>query len=78
MGAKVDMEEYRVVSAMEANTFAQEHGLAFIETSALSGENVDEAFMKGARTILHRIDTGMCVALPFLQWVVNIYRFDFA
>ncbi|TPX43900.1 hypothetical protein SeLEV6574_g04815 [Synchytrium endobioticum] len=58
VGAKADMEEYRVISAMEANTFAQEHGLAFIETSALSGDNVEEVFMKGARSILHRIDTG--------------------
>ncbi|TPX37116.1 hypothetical protein SmJEL517_g00964 [Synchytrium microbalum] len=58
VGAKVDMEEYRVVSVMEANTFAQEHGLMFVETSALSDENVEEAFMKGARSILHRIDTG--------------------
>lgn len=30
----------------------------FLETSALTGENVEEAFLKCARTILNKIDSG--------------------
>ena len=32
--------------------------LSFLETSALTGENVEEVFMKCARTILAKIDAG--------------------
>lgn len=38
-----------VVSAVE---------LMFLETSALTGENVEEGFLKCARTILNKIDSG--------------------
>lgn len=30
----------------------------FLETSALTGENVEEGFLKCARTILNKIDSG--------------------
>jgi len=30
----------------------------FLETSALTGENVEEAFLKCSRTILGKIETG--------------------
>lgn len=30
----------------------------FLETSALTGENVEEAFLKCARTILNKIESG--------------------
>lgn len=33
--------------------------LMFLETSALTGENVEEAFLKCARTILNKIESGM-------------------
>uniref|UniRef100_A0A1I8A5N5 S-AdoMet_synt_N domain-containing protein n=1 Tax=Steinernema glaseri TaxID=37863 RepID=A0A1I8A5N5_9BILA len=32
--------------------------MAFIETSALSGENVEDAFLKCAKTILVKLDSG--------------------
>lgn len=32
--------------------------LMFLETSALTGENVEEAFLKCARTILNKIESG--------------------
>lgn len=32
--------------------------LMFLETSALTGENVEEAFLKCSRTILGKIETG--------------------
>lgn len=34
----------------------------FLETSALTGENVEEAFLKCSRTILGKIETGKLVA----------------
>ena len=33
--------------------------LMFLETSALTGENVEEAFLKCARSILSKVDAGM-------------------
>lgn len=38
--------------------FAQENDLVFIETSAKTGENVEEAFLKCSKTILAKIETG--------------------
>ena len=38
--------------------FAQEHDLVFCETSAKTGENVEEAFLKCSKTILAKIETG--------------------
>ena len=38
--------------------FAQENDLVFVETSAKSGENVEEAFLKCSKTILAKIETG--------------------
>ena len=38
--------------------FAQEHDLIFLETSAKTGESVEEAFLKCSKTILAKIETG--------------------
>ena len=38
--------------------FAQEHDLIFLETSAKTGECVEEAFLKCSKTILAKIETG--------------------
>jgi len=43
---------------MEASRFAQENDLIFLESSALTGEGVQEVFLKCARTILTKIETG--------------------
>lgn len=40
--------------------------LMFLETSALTGENVEEAFLKCARTILNKIDSGEAPDCP--EW----------
>lgn len=57
-GNKVDLEADREVTFLEASRFAQENEMMFLETSALSGLNVDEAFLKCAKTILNKIDCG--------------------
>ncbi|CAE6463303.1 unnamed protein product [Rhizoctonia solani] len=49
----------REVSRAEAEKFAQEEGLLFIEASAKTGENVDRAFEEATRDILHKIRQGV-------------------
>ncbi|XP_003384407.1 PREDICTED: ras-related protein Rab-4B-like [Amphimedon queenslandica] len=58
VGNKKDLESDREVTFMEASRFAQENELAFLETSALTGENVEEVFQKCTRSILTKIDAG--------------------
>ncbi|KND01106.1 small GTP-binding protein domain [Spizellomyces punctatus DAOM BR117] len=58
VGNKMDLEEYREVSFGEATEWANEEGLVHVETSALTGEGVEEAFLTGARSILSAIETG--------------------
>eukprot|EP01119_Soliformovum_irregulare_P006698 TRINITY_DN18_c1_g1_i1.p1 TRINITY_DN18_c1_g1~~TRINITY_DN18_c1_g1_i1.p1 ORF type:complete len:212 (+),score=50.09 TRINITY_DN18_c1_g1_i1:135-770(+) len=58
VGNKIDLTNDREVTFMEASRFAQEHDLIFLETSALTGEGVSEVFLKCARTILTKIETG--------------------
>merc|ERR1711874_118615 len=52
VGNKEDLEDEREVTFLEASRFAQEHDLVFCETSAKTGENVEEAFLKCSKTIL--------------------------
>jgi GTPase SAR1 family protein len=71
VGNKTDLQEDREVTFLEASRFAQENGaypivelantsdLMFIETSAKTGENVEEVFVKCAKTILNKIESGM-------------------
>lgn len=58
VGNKADLED-REVTFLEASRFAQENGLMFLETSALTGEGVEEVFLKCSRTILSKIVQGI-------------------
>lgn len=58
VGNKRDLEGEREVTFLEASRFAQENDLMFLETSALTGENVEETFLKCARNILTKIESG--------------------
>ena len=44
IGNKVDLEDKREVSTEEAQKFADDYGLPYFETSALTGKGVKEAF----------------------------------
>ncbi|KAF1863596.1 hypothetical protein Lal_00030662 [Lupinus albus] len=46
VGNKGDLVDQRLVPAEDAVEFAEEQGLFFSETSALSGDNVENAFLK--------------------------------
>lgn len=58
VGNKKDLEEEREVTFLEASRFAQDNELLFLETSALTGDNVEETFLKCARSILMKIESG--------------------
>ncbi len=42
---KVDLEDSRVVSLEEGQTWAKEHNHLYVESSALTGENVEESYV---------------------------------
>ncbi|XP_078447308.1 ras-related protein RABA2a-like [Wolffia australiana] len=44
IGNKTDLEQLRAIPVEEAKSFAQREGLFFIETSALTATNVEQAF----------------------------------
>eukprot|EP01098_Paradermamoeba_levis_P014319 TRINITY_DN6791_c0_g3_i1.p1 TRINITY_DN6791_c0_g3~~TRINITY_DN6791_c0_g3_i1.p1 ORF type:complete len:226 (+),score=44.28 TRINITY_DN6791_c0_g3_i1:201-878(+) len=58
IGNKADLENRRAVSTSEAQEFAKKHGLFFLETSAKTAANVDEAFVATAKQIYHKIEVG--------------------
>jgi len=53
VGNKSDLKHLREVSTEEATEFAQKNGLLFMETSALDGDKVEEAFQQLITTIYH-------------------------
>ena len=53
------LQHRRAVSTEEGEQFAKEHGLVFLETSAKTAHNVEEAFINTARKIYEKIETGV-------------------
>jgi len=58
IGNKADLDASRDVTRDEAEEFAREHGLTFLETSAKNGDNVEEAFLQTAQAIYQKIQEG--------------------
>ncbi|KAK8870216.1 hypothetical protein M9Y10_008093 [Tritrichomonas musculus] len=54
IGNKSDLVDQRNVSNVEAESFAQLHQLTYLETSALGGENIQEAFQRTAAAVYRR------------------------
>merc|ERR1712038_1669180 len=59
MGNKSDLEARRDVKREEGEAFAREHGLIFMETSAKTAANVEEAFNNTAKDIYQKIQDGV-------------------
>ncbi|TKY72295.1 Ras-related protein RABB1c [Spatholobus suberectus] len=59
IGNKCDLAHRRAVSTEEGEQFAKEHGLIFMEASAKTAQNVEEAFIKTAATIYKKIQDGV-------------------
>lgn len=53
------MESRREVKKEEGEVFAREHGLIFMETSAKTAANVEEAFINTAKEIYEKIQEGV-------------------
>lgn len=59
IGNKNDLEHRRQVSFEEGERFAKENGLVFLETSAKTAANVEEAFINTAKEIYRKIQDGV-------------------
>lgn len=58
IGNKNDLEHRRAVSFEEGKAFADQNGLLFLETSAKTAYNVEQAFLKTAEQIYSKIHSG--------------------
>ncbi|VBB29054.1 unnamed protein product [Acanthocheilonema viteae] len=58
IGNKSDLDGQRDVTFEEAKAFADENGLTFLECSAKTGDNVEDAFLDTARKIYQNIKDG--------------------
>jgi len=59
VGNKCDMEVDRAVSYEEGERFAKQNDLVFVETSAKTAYNVEDAFSKTAQLIYEKIESGV-------------------
>lgn len=59
IGNKSDLDSRREVKKEEGEAFAREHGLVFMETSARTAANVEEAFINTAKEIYDKIQEGV-------------------
>jgi len=59
IGNKSDLEHKRAVTYEEGRLFAEEQGLVFMETSAKTASNVDDAFLQTAKKIYEKVKEGI-------------------
>ena len=58
IGNKSDLEDKRQVTYEEGKKFADDNNLVFFETSALSGKNIEEIFVKSASDLVNKLESG--------------------
>ena len=58
VGNKTDLAASRVVSKEEAEEFAKNHELQYIETSAADNTHIEEVFMKTGTDLLRKVASG--------------------
>jgi small GTP-binding protein len=64
IGNKSDLNDARQVTQSQAVTFSERHGLEYLETSAKSGDNVTEAFVRLSQTITDKVKKGEIPPIP--------------
>eukprot|EP00771_Trimastix_marina_P001525 gnl/Trimastix_PCT/2604.p1 GENE.gnl/Trimastix_PCT/2604~~gnl/Trimastix_PCT/2604.p1 ORF type:complete len:202 (-),score=19.28 gnl/Trimastix_PCT/2604:102-707(-) len=69
LGNKVDLASRREVPYEEGRALAEESGLIFLETSAKTGENVEEAFLQSAACIYEALDPDDIESAPSVRTV---------
>ena len=58
IGNKSDIENDRAITTSEGQAFAERHGMNYLETSAKDGKNINEAFLRLAKTINDKVKKG--------------------
>ncbi|OHS94719.1 Ras-related protein Rab-4B [Tritrichomonas foetus] len=64
VGNKSDMESTRQVGVQQAQDYAQQNHIEFLETSAMNGNNVNEAFTRLTYGIVNRVKNGQIQVNP--------------
>ena len=64
VGNKTDLLSRREVPGVEAKDLAEKHGFAYFETSALSGDKIEETFMNTAEQVYKGILDGKIKSGP--------------
>lgn len=59
IGNKLDLSDERQVSYEEANKFAQDNKILYLEVSAKTGKNIEECFMQTANKIYQDVKSGI-------------------
>jgi small GTP-binding protein len=64
VGNKSDLADARQVTQSQAVAFSERHALDYLETSAKSGDNVTEAFVRLSKTITGKVKNGEIPPIP--------------
>lgn len=68
-----DLDSRREVKKEEGEAFAREHGLVFMETSARTAANVEEAFINTAKEIYEKIQEGVFdINNEVREWLIDL------
>ncbi|XP_013394689.1 ras-related protein Rab-39B [Lingula anatina] len=73
VGHKADAEEDRQVTTREGKLLAEHNGLKFLETSAVTGLNVEECFLTVARDVYELLEQGKITVEEGWEGVKNGY-----
>ena len=71
VGNKCDLESKRQVTNEEASEFATKNSLFFMETSALTGYNIENLFLSIAGEVLDRIEKGELELKDEVNYIIS-------
>ncbi|KAH0626232.1 hypothetical protein JD844_001077 [Phrynosoma platyrhinos] len=77
IGNKSDLEDRRAVQKEEGEAFAREHGMVFLETSARTATNVEEAFLSTAKAIYRKVQKGQFDLANEMDFISQPCNFSF-